>query len=127
LILRTVSAPERCNDGVLAALEPIADLIVDAELARTKVTDEGMKTLGSFPNLLSLDLSHTAITSHGLALLQNLKNLESLNLTGTNVDDQGLQPFRHKPGLRHLYFFETGSAASTGSDKPAHSCSPKSP
>jgi uncharacterized membrane protein len=127
LILRTVSAPERCNDGVLAALEPIADLIVDAELARTRVTDEGMKTLGSFPNLLSLDLSHTAITSHGLAPLQNLKKLESLNLTGTNIDEQGLQPLRHKPGLRHLYFFETGNAASAGSDKPAHSSAPKSP
>ena len=51
LILRTVSAPERCDDAVLRALKPIADLIVDAELARTKVTDEGMKTLGSFANL----------------------------------------------------------------------------
>jgi len=127
LILRTVSAPERCNDAALAALEPIADLIVDAELARTKVSDEGMKTLGSFPNLLSLDLSHTAITSRGLAPLQNLKKLESLNVTRTNVDDQGLQSFRHRLGLRHLYFFETGNAAITGADKPAHSSAPKSP
>ena len=104
LILRTVSAPERCNDSVLAALEPVADLIVDAELARTKVTDAGTKILGGFPNLLALDLSHTAITSRGLAPLQNLHKLESLNLTATSVDDQGVQPFRHKPGLRHLYF-----------------------
>lgn len=113
LILRTVSAPERCNDFVLAELEPIADLIVDAELARTKVTDAGTKILGSFPNLRALDLSHTAITSRGLTSLQNLSKLESLNLTATNVDDKDVQVLRHKPGLRHLYFFETRSDADT--------------
>jgi hypothetical protein len=107
LILRTVSAPERCNDSVLSALKPIADLIVDAELARTKITDQGVKMLGGFANLHSLDLSHTAVTSRGLASLTNLSKLESLNLTATDVDDEGVRPFRRKPGLRHLYLFAT--------------------
>jgi len=107
LILRTVSAPERCNDSVLTALKPIADLIVDAELARTKITDRGLMMLGGFANLHSLDLSHTAVTSRGLASLTNLSKLESLNLTATDVDDEGVLPFRHKPGLRHLYLFAT--------------------
>ena len=107
LILRTVSAPEKCNDAALAALQPVADLIVDAELTRTKITDEGTKILGKFPNLITLDLSHTAITSRGLAPLENLSKLESLNLTATDVDDRGVRPFRSKPGLRHLYLFET--------------------
>ncbi len=107
LILRTVSAPERCNDEVLRALKPIADLIVDAELARTNVSDEGMKTLASFPNLRHVDLSYTAVTSRGLAPLATLAKLESLNLTATTVDDQGVMPFRHKKGLQHLYLFGT--------------------
>jgi uncharacterized membrane protein len=107
LILRTVSAPERCNDAVLTALKPIADLIVDAELARTKITDQGVKMLGGFANLHSLDLSHTAVTSRGLASLTNLSKLESLNLTATDVDDEGVLPFRRKPRLRHLYLFAT--------------------
>jgi len=107
LILRTVSAPEHCDDAVLAALKPVSDLIVDAELARTKVSDGGAKILATFPNLRSLDLSHTAVTSRGLAPLENLTKLESLNLTSTAVDDQGVRPFRHKPGLRHLYLFDT--------------------
>src|SRR5262249_789548 len=89
LTLRTVGAPLRCDDRTLAALRPIADLIVDAELARTKITDAGMKTLGSFVNLPSLDLSHTAVTSPGVASLTNLGKLESLNLTATDVDDEG--------------------------------------
>jgi uncharacterized membrane protein len=109
LILRTASAPERCSDSVLAALKPIADLVVDAELTRTRVTDAGMQMLGDFPNLRVLDLSHTAITSRGLASLKNLNKLESLNLTATNVDDQGIQLLSRKPGLRHLYFFGTKS------------------
>jgi uncharacterized membrane protein len=107
LILRTVGSPERCNDAVLAGLKPVADLIVDAELARTKVTDAGAKALASFANLRSLDLSHTVVSSRGLAPLAGLGKLESLNLTATEVDDQGVRPFRHKPGLKHLYLFET--------------------
>lgn len=107
LILRTVTAPEKCNDATLAALHPVADLIVDAELSRTKITDVGTKVLGNFPNLIALDLSHTSITSSGLAPLEKLTKLESLNLTATDVDDKGVLPFRHRPGLRHLYLFET--------------------
>jgi hypothetical protein len=118
-ILRTASAPERCDDAVLRALKPIADLIVDAELARTKVTDEGMKTLGSFANLRHLDLSYTGVTSHGLASLTNLSKLESLNLTATGVDDDGVSPFRRKKGLQHLYLFGTKATQSETSDTNA--------
>ena len=119
IILRTTSAPERCGDAALRALKPIADLIVDAELARTKVTDEGMKTLGSFPNLRYVDLSNTAVTSRGLASLTNLAKLESLNLTATGVDDEGVLPFRHKKGLQHLYLFGTKCTQPEDSDTNA--------
>jgi uncharacterized membrane protein len=116
LILRTASAPERFDDATLRALTPVADLIVDAELARTKVTDEGMKTLGSFANLRHLDLSSTSVTSRGLASLTNLAKLESLNLTATAVDDAGVSPFRHKRGLQHLYLFGTKCTQPEASD-----------
>jgi uncharacterized membrane protein/mono/diheme cytochrome c family protein len=118
LILRTVGAPARCDDAVLAALKPVADLIVDAELARTKITDAGVKTIGSFVNLRSLDLSHTAVTSRGLKSLANLGKLESLNLTATDVDDEGVLPLRRKPGLRRLYLFETHCSDAVRTDGP---------
>jgi uncharacterized membrane protein len=121
IVLRTVSAPERCDDAVLRALKPIANLIVDAELARTKVTDEGLKTLGGFPNLRYIDLSNTAVTSSGLAPLTSLAKLESLNLTATGVDDQGVLPFRNKKGLRHLYLFGTKCTQTEGSNVTAKS------
>ena len=33
----------KCTDATLGRLAPVANLIVDAELARTKVTDKGMQ------------------------------------------------------------------------------------
>ena len=107
LILRTFSARERCDDAALAMLAPVASLIVDAELARTKVTDGGLKTLSTFSNLQSLDLSHTAITSVDVRLLSRLDKLETLNLTATGVDDTGVALLRHKARLKRLYLFET--------------------
>ena len=100
LVLRTASAPARCDDAVLAQLAPLAPLIVEAELARTKITDAGLRTLAKFPNLRALDLTRTAITSAGLAPLAGLKNLEALNLTDTPVDDAGLAKLKSAPALK---------------------------
>jgi uncharacterized membrane protein len=107
LILRTVSAPERCNDATLAQLAPVANLIVDAELARTKVTDKGMPAIVNFSNLKVLDLSSTAVTSAGAKELTKLQKLESLNLTETRVTRDGIAELQAKPGLKRLYSFET--------------------
>jgi hypothetical protein len=105
LILRTLSAPQRCNDATLSQLAPVANLIVDAELARTKVTDKGMQALASFSNLRFLDLSNTAVTSAGVKELMKLEKLESLNLTQTKVTHDGVGELQTKPGLK-LYLFE---------------------
>ena len=107
LILRTVSAPERLDDVAIARLKVIGNLIVDAELARTKVTDAGLKTLATFSNLRAVDLAHTAVTSVGVPILARLSHLESLNLTATAVDDAGVAALRRKQSLKRLYLFET--------------------
>jgi uncharacterized membrane protein len=111
LILRTVSAPERCDDVAVARLKVIGMLIVDAELARTKVTDAGLKTLATFSNLRAVDLAHTAVTSAGVPILARLSRLESLNLTATAVDDAGVTALRRKQTLKRLYLFETKCTA----------------
>jgi len=107
LILRTVSAPERCDDAAIARLKVIGSLIVEAELARTKITDTGLKTLATFSNLRTVDLAHTAVTSAGVPNLARLSHLQSLNLTATAVDDAGVAALRHKQSLKRLYLFET--------------------
>jgi hypothetical protein len=107
LILRTLSAPAKCTDDTLAHLTPVANLIVDAELARTKVTDKGMTALATFSNLRFVDLSNTAVTAAGTKELLKLDKLESLNLTETKVTRSAIEPFQSKPGLKRIYSFET--------------------
>ncbi|HZQ94492.1 MAG TPA: c-type cytochrome domain-containing protein [Candidatus Sulfotelmatobacter sp.] len=107
LILRTASAPVRCDDATLTQLAPVANLIVDAELARTGVTDKGMQALAGFSNLRFLDLSGTAVTSAGVREIMKLGKLESLNLTETKVTRDGVAALQAKPGLKRLYFFGT--------------------
>jgi hypothetical protein len=107
LVLRTASAPANCDDAVLAKLAPMADLIVEAELARTRVTDKGMEAVGQWANLVSMDLTHTAVTSDGVARLTSLARLESLNLTATKVDSRGVALARKLPALREVWAFGT--------------------
>ena len=85
LTLRCVSAPQRCDDAAIAKLAPIGALIVDAELARTAVTDAGLGSLAGFTNLRYVDLSHTAVTGEGVKKLAALEKLERLNLFGTKA------------------------------------------
>ena len=83
LILRTVGSPDTCTDETLAQLGPVASLIVDAELARTKVTDHGLTALAkNFTNLRFLDLSYTAVTMAGV------KEIARLRQTGVTQSDR---------------------------------------
>ena len=108
LILRTVGSPDSCTDETLIQLGPVANLIVDAELARTKVSDHGLPILAkSFPNLRFLDLSYTGVTSAGMKEIVRLDKLESLNLTATKVNTKDIADLRSKPSLKKLYLFET--------------------
>ena len=107
LVLRTASAPMRCDDAALAQLTPVADLIVEAELARTKVTDAGLAAIAGFANLRTLDLTRTAVTSAGLGRLVPLKKLETLNLTSTAVDDDGVAQLKGLPALKQTWLFGT--------------------
>ena len=107
IILRTASSPGHCDDRTLASLMPLAPLIVEAELARTRVTDTGLATLATFSNLRRLDLTRTGITSDGLAVLAPLVKLETLNLTATAVDDRGVAALQGLPALQHLWTFDT--------------------
>lgn len=105
LILRTAGSPRRADDAALARLEPLADLIVEAELARTPVTDAGLATVGRWTNLRSLDLSRTRASSQGMVALAGLSRLEALNLTDSAVDAAGIETVRAFPALRRLWAF----------------------
>ncbi|MFZ9839134.1 MAG: c-type cytochrome domain-containing protein [Opitutaceae bacterium] len=113
LILRTAGSPRRGDDAALARLAPIAELIVEAELARTPVTDAGLAAVGRWTNLRSLDLSRTLVTGQGVAALAGLPHLEALNLTDSAVDAAGIQQARAFPALRRLWAFGAPGTATT--------------
>jgi len=85
-----VSAPERCTIRSIA-LKPIAALIVDAELSRTKIKDEGVTMLGGVckPSFLG-SFAHSGDVAR-FWLANELRKLESLNLTATDVDEEGVR------------------------------------
>ena len=117
LILRTISTADRVDDAVVAELAPLSELIVDAELARTRITDKALSVIAQFVNLRRLDLAHTRITSAGMERLDPLKKLQSINLVATQVDDSAWSALRRLPALRHIYGFETNLKTAPSDDR----------
>lgn len=115
LTLRCVSTPQRCDDAAIAKLAPIGALIVDAELARTAVTDAGLGPLSGFRNLRYVDLSHTAVTGEGVKRLAALEKLARLNLTAVSVSSADLEALRQNKALKHIYDFESSARPQSAS------------
>lgn len=111
LILRTVDVSSSFGDAQLAQFEKFAPYIVEAELARTAVTDASFDTLKSFTHLRALHLEGTAITGSNLTKLKSLSQLRYLNLSGTKVTAQSVEPLKKMSQLRHLYLFNTAAEA----------------
>jgi len=72
-----------------ASLEELAKVsgqVVALNLNKMPVSDQDMKFLLRFENLIRLNLNYTEITGKGLAELVKLKNLRQLSVSGTQVD-----------------------------------------
>ena len=106
LILRTASSPKACNDRVLEGLRPVGDLIVEAELARTQVTDQGLAVLSQWQNLARIDLTRTSVTLEGISALSSLKHLDAVNLTETRVKSPASKLSRVLPSVRRIWCFD---------------------
>jgi uncharacterized membrane protein len=107
LILNTVDAASSFDDAQLAQLEKFAPYIVEANLARTAVTDTSFEILGRFAHLRALHLEGTAVTGNGLNRLAPLSQLTYLNLSDTKVTAAALAALKAMPNLRHVYLFNT--------------------
>ena len=120
LILRTVDVAPSFGDAQIAEFQKFGPYIVEAELARTAITDASFDTLKTFSHLRALHLEGTSITGANLATLTLLTQLTYLNLSGTKVTAQAIAPLRKMPRLRHLYVFNTpaGSDETTARSNP---------
>jgi hypothetical protein len=68
------------------------------DLSSTKITDEGLATLGEleFPRLKEIALERTNVTNDGLMHLANFKNLEWISIAGTKVTKEGIRHLKAK-------------------------------
>lgn len=96
------------GDAGLEPLVPIADKIASLDIARSKVTDAGLKALEGMKHLKELHLEVTGITDAGLDHLKGLAELEYLNLYSTKVTDAGLAKLAGLSKLNAIYLWQSG-------------------
>ena len=116
LILNTLGASGNFDDAALSNMLKFAPYIVEADLARTAVTDASFDTLSHFTQLRALHLEGTAVDGNGLAKLAGLTQLNYLNLSGTKMTSSAVGQLKAIPNLRHVYLFDTPAQPSITSD-----------
>jgi mono/diheme cytochrome c family protein len=107
LILNTVDVAANFGDTQLAQFEKFAPYVVEADLARTAVTDASFEILSRFTHLRALHLEATAVTGSGLGRLAPLSQLTYLNLSETKVTAANLSSIRSMRNLHHIYLFNS--------------------
>jgi hypothetical protein len=116
LILNTVDVASSFGDAQLAQFQKFAQFIVEADLARTSVTDASFDTLGRFTHLRALHLEGTPVSGSGLSKLSGLSQLNYLNLSETKVTAESLAALKSMPNLRHVYLFNTPAQPSSAAE-----------
>ncbi len=90
------------------ALAPVAERVVDLDLARGGVGDGVLDGLPPMPALTRLHLENTAVTDAGVATVtERAPSLAYLNLHSTAVTEGALEPLSRLGSLRRLVLFGT--------------------
>jgi hypothetical protein len=77
------------QDGFIARLAPLTTMR-KFHLAKTKITDVGVRHLLQFRELEHLDLAFTSVTDNGLKMLEGLSNLRTLRVSFSQVTANGV-------------------------------------
>jgi uncharacterized membrane protein len=116
LTLNTVDISRSFGDAQLAQFQRFAPYIVEADLARTTVTNACFDTLSKFTHLRVLHLEETGVTGEGLAKLAPLSQLTYLNLSETTVTEASVAPLRAMKNLHHVYLYNTPAKPGTATE-----------
>ncbi len=102
-------APSPAQVGALA---PLADRVVDLDLARAGVGDATLAELPPMPALSRIHLENTAVTDAGVArVTERAPSLSYVNLHSTAVTVEALGSLSSLQGLRRLVLFGTSIEA----------------
>jgi mono/diheme cytochrome c family protein/uncharacterized membrane protein len=107
LILNTEDTARTFDDAALGRFEKFAPYIVEADLARTAVTDKSFDILSTFTSLRTIHLEGTQVTGAGIAKLNQLSQLSFLNLSETKLSPSALPALRSLKSVRRVYTFDT--------------------
>ena len=108
LTFNCVNVADKFGDAELAKFAPLAERMVEMNLARSKVTDAGLAVLGGMKNLKRLHLQNTAVTDAGVDAMVSVAGLEYLNLFGTKVTDASMPKLEKLANLKRLFVWQTG-------------------
>jgi mono/diheme cytochrome c family protein len=103
LVIDASALGAKFGDDDLAAIKPLSEQIVSADLSGTAITDRSAPLLAAMKNARVLRLTNTKITDATVSGLGGLDKLESLDLYGTEVTPACLKVVESLPKLRHLY------------------------
>ena len=108
--------PSQTTDAQLKNLSAIKNNVVYLDLARTAVTDDGIKELVSLKNLNKLYLQETKITDATSNVYSAFKQLEVLNFYNTSITDKTLEALSACSSLKKLFLWKTATTK-LGHDK----------
>ncbi|WAJ72063.1 c-type cytochrome domain-containing protein [Catenovulum adriaticum] len=108
----SVSRQPLTNEA-LNGLLSIKEHVVWLNLANSQVSNEQLKVLAQFPNLLKLHLEKNPISDQGIEHLTTLNQLQYLNLYRTNITNTSLNTLASLPNLTRLYTGETKVTSNT--------------
>lgn len=87
------------DDAALAAIDPLRDRIVRADLSGTSISDASAPALANWKRVQTLRLANTAVTDATVHALAELDALRTLTVIGTSITEQNLRPLQAK-GVR---------------------------
>jgi Planctomycete cytochrome C/Leucine rich repeat len=97
----------KIKDAQLKPLVDMAPKIVELDLSRTSVSDDGLAVLKGMTQLKRLNLRGTSVTDAALEHIKGLASLQSLNLVGTKVTDAALPLLKGLKNLKTVYLADT--------------------
>ena len=106
LVVTCAGHTDEVDDAAVRALLPLAEHVVELDLARSKVGDGACEVIGKMGRLLRLDLRQTGV-GNGITALAACKELRSVNLFGTKVGDYGMAALAACKHLEHVYVWQT--------------------
>ena len=98
---------KKFNDEELEAILPLAPQLLWLNVARTSISDNGMKFISKLKMLERLHAENTSISDASTPEISKLGNLKYLNLYNTKISDASIENLRKLQKLEKVFLWQT--------------------